>query len=718
MDLDKYRKLFLEECREYLQSMNRELLRLEAEGEGFDGIDTLFRDAHSIKGMAGSMGYGPIVALSHAMEDVFDGLRAKTLPVTHEISSLLFEGVDALGSLSDEVEEGGETSSDAQELVDRLRVSSRSAGEEEAAGGEISLDEPGEPDVPAEIDIPQVPETPVPAAPLPPAEETGPGGGHEPLGPEEQDKVRELSRKGKLIYHCAVSISEDTASLTARNFVLLGKMNRVGEIIRSSPSLAEVMEGEGRAALEAYVAAEKTEEELAAVINSVPELTEVTVRRTAVESLLTAPPPVRGGGPARKEASTGPPVADARPDAARSLIDRYLPGKSTSLRVDTRILDDLINIVGELIINRDRLLEVSRDLVSGDLHLALDRLDLLVRHFQDTIMAVRMMPLEIVTDRLPRIVRDLARQGGKHISFEITGQGIELDRAILEEINDVLIHIVRNAIDHGVEAVGEREAAGKPEKATIRLTAGREKDWVWIAVEDDGRGMDVEKIRRTALERGIIDAARAEAMDRREVLLLSCLPGLSTAEGVSDVSGRGVGMDVVKSKVEAFGGSVQIDSSYGKGTKITLRLPLTLAIVQVLLVEIAGETYGIPVSHITHTTRVESSGIEWSRNRAVTRWGRNVVPLSDLGDWLGLSGRSLRREGPVSVVLAEQDGGYTGLAVDRLIGANEVVIKPLGLPLKNIPGLAGATIMGDGRTVLVLDVKALLAQREVEDGAR
>jgi two-component system chemotaxis sensor kinase CheA len=716
MDLDKYRKLFLEECREYLQSMNRELLRLEKEGEGFGGIDTLFRDAHSIKGMAGSMGYDSIVALSHAMEDVFDGIRARTLPATQEISSLLFEGVDVLGSLADEVEDVGEPSSDRQELVGRLRDCSRGRGE--AAGGEISLDEPGEPGAPAELDIPQVPGMPAPAAPMPPAEETGSGGGHEPLGPEERSKVQELSRKGKLIYHCTVSISEDTASLTARNFVLLGKMNKVGEIIRSEPSLARVMEGEGRETLEAYVATEKTEEELAAVINSVPELTKVQVRRTAAESLLTAPPPAGRGAPSQKEVSAEAPSADVRPDAAQSLIDRYLPRKSTSLRVDTKILDDLINIVGELIINRDRLLEVSRDLVSTDLHFSLDRLDLLVKHFQDTIMAVRMMPLEIVTDRLPRIVRDLAREGGKDISFEIIGQGIELDRAILEEINDVLIHIVRNAIDHGVEAVGEREAAGKPEKAMICLSAGREKDWVWITVEDDGRGMDVEKIRRTALERGIIDAARAEAMDRREVLLLSCLPGLSTAERVSDVSGRGVGMDVVKSRVEAFGGSVQIDSAFGRGTKITLRLPLTLAIVQVLLVEIAGEIYGIPVSHITHTTRVESSVIEWSRNRAVTRWGRSVVPLADLGDRLGLSGRSLRREGPVSVVLVEQDGGYTGLAVDRLIGANEVVIKPLGLPLKNIPGLAGATIMGDGRTVLVLDVKALLARQEVEAGAR
>jgi two-component system chemotaxis sensor kinase CheA len=225
--------------------------------------------------------------------------------------------------------------------------------------------------------------------------------------------------------------------------------------------------------------------------------------------------------------------------------------------------------------------------------------------------------------------------------------------------------------------------------------------------------MDAEKIRQAALERGIVDPARLEGMDRRELLLLSCLPGLSTAEQVSDISGRGVGMDVVKSRVESFGGSLQIDSSPGEGTKITLRLPLTLAIVQVLLVEIAGDLYGVPVSHVAHTIRAEGPGIEWSRNTPVTRWGKLVVPLADLGGRIGLPGREIPREGPVNVVLVEQEGRFAGLVVDRLAGAYEVVIKPLGLPLKNVPGLAGATIMGDGRTVLILDIKSLAAQPEL-----
>jgi two-component system chemotaxis sensor kinase CheA len=705
MDMDKYRKLFLEECREYLQDMNTELLRLETEKEAFDGIDTLFRDAHSIKGMAGSMGYDTVVAVSHSMEDIFDGIRRKTLPITQPLVAILFEGVDVLGRLADEVEESEEPSFDVGDIVAGLRALS---------SGKI----PAAPEVPViDGEIILEPAEEATATADPPAASGPPRAGAEqvPLDPEAREKVLELSRRGKSIFRCRVSISRDTASMTARNFVVLGKMNKAGEIVSSDPTLAEVMEGKGEATMEAWIATEKTESDLTAVINSVPELTEVSVKRVAAE-LLRTPAAGKGGGlllPADGADKAPDDEADGRPDAARSLIEKYLPRKSTSLRVDTRVLDDLINIVGELIINRDRLLEVSRPVVSDDLHFSLDRLNLLVRRFQDTIMAVRMMPLEIVTDRLPRIVRDLARRGGKDISFEIVGQGIELDRAILEEINDVLIHLARNAIDHGVEKVEERRAAGKDDKALVRLSAGREKDWVWIVVEDDGRGMDAEKIRQVALERGIIDPARVEGMDRREILLLSCLPGLSTAKEVSDISGRGVGMDVVKSRVESFGGSLQIDSSLGEGTKITLRLPLTLAIVQVLLVDISGDLYGIPVSHLAHTIRVDAPAIEWSRNTPVTRWGKLVVPLADLGGRIGLPEREIPKEGQINVVLIEQEGRFAGLVVDRLAGAYEVVIKPLGLPLKNVPGLAGATIMGDGRTVLILDVKSLAAQPEL-----
>lgn len=714
MDIEKYRQIFLEESRERLEGMNRELLSLEADKEDYEGIDALFREAHSIKGMSASMGYGPLVDVSHAMEDILDGIRKNNIPVLPDTTALLFEGVDLLARLTDEVEEKGDVSFDVAGLVERLRVvgAGPPIPETVTPAEVVTLEEA----VP-EAEVVLVGEEAIPEAEIvesgeeavPEAEIVEEATGDDPAGTEDRARILELSREGKVSYRCRISISRDTASLTARNFVLIGKLNKVGTVVRSVPSLKEVLEGKGREVVDALVATERPVEELRAQINTVPELEEITVERVAVES-LGSPVEEREGkrgvtAPGRKEET--PAEEHSRRDASRRLIEQNLSRKSTTVRVDTRVLDELINLVGEMIVSRDGLLDLSRDIGNEPLDLSLGRMDRLVRTLQDTIMAVRMMPIEIITDRLPRIVRDLSRMGGKDIRFEILGQGIELDRAILEEVNDVLIHLVRNAIDHGVESVEDRRAAGKPEKALVRLSAGREQDWVWISVEDDGRGMDVGKIREKALERGLLTPERAAAMIPREIFLLACLPGLSTAERVSDVSGRGVGMDVVKSRVDGLGGSLEIDSLAGEGTVVTLRLPLTLAIVQVLLVKVRGQVFGVPVSHVRHTMLVDPGQVEWSGQQAVTRWGKRVIPLVDLGFLAGLDRRDLRGGDPFPVVLTGQAEDCAGLVVDGLEGAFEAVIKPLGLPLKKISGLAGATVMGDGRIVLVLDVKGL-----------
>ncbi len=658
-DVEKYRVLFLEECREHLQGLSRELLRLEEEGEKFDGIDTLFREAHSIKGMASSMGYDPMVSLSHAMEDLFDGFRKKVLEISPEIVALLFEGVDTLGHLADEVEERGGISLDARGLVEKIRAAAHSSGS-------VAADRPST---------------------LPP-------------GSPGEVKVRELTRRGKLAYHCSVTVSRDTASVAARNFVVLGRLGRAGEIIHSTPSLEEVVEGKGSAVLEILVATERSEEDLSALLLSVPELTDFSVTPLRVEE-------PRGPAPVEEAEVVFDGMKPSRKDASRQLLDHYLPRASATVKVATDILDDLINIVGELIITRDRLLDISRDRSGEDLHQALDRLDFLVKGFQGTIMAVRMMPLEVITDRLPRIVRDMARRDGKEIRFEILGKGIELDRAVLEELNDVLVHLVRNAIDHGVESVEERRAAGKDERALVRIAAGRERDWVWITVEDDGRGMDTGKIKRKALEMGLITPERAEAMELQEAFLLACEPGVSTAEKVSDISGRGVGMDVVKSRVESFGGSLSLDSTPGGGTRTTLHLPLTLAIVQLLLVELRGQIFGLPVSQIIHTLEVQPEEVKRREEKAVIQWGEKIPPLRDLAGLVGLPERDLAAGEPFNVVLTEEGGVLSGLAVDRLLGTSEAVIKPTGAWAGVVAGLAGATVMGDGSTVLVLDLKTL-----------
>jgi two-component system chemotaxis sensor kinase CheA len=305
-------------------------------------------------------------------------------------------------------------------------------------------------------------------------------------------------------------------------------------------------------------------------------------------------------------------------------------------------------------------------------------------------------------------VRDLAHHSGKQVVFEVQGQNIELDRAILEELNDVLIHLVRNAIDHGVESPELRTAEGKPPKAVIRVRAGRERDWVWIRVEDDGRGMDPDRIARAAIARGLVGAERVAAMEPREKFLLCCLPGVSTAESVTDISGRGVGMDVVKSRVDAFGGAIQIDSQPGRGTAVMLRLPLTLAIIRILLVEVRGQEFGLSVSHVLRTAQLDPGDIEWSQQQPLLRLGKRLVPLHDLGALVGLPPRDLRAHPGLFLAVLEFGERAAGLVIDRLLGTHEVVIKPLGPPLKRVRGLAGVTVMGDGRTVLLLDLAALI----------
>jgi two-component system chemotaxis sensor kinase CheA len=724
MDVSKYRQLFLDECREHLQGLNRELLRLEREQESYQGVDTLFREAHSIKGMSGSMNYEPMVSLSHAMEDVLDGIRKKSVQAQPELMSLLYKCVDTLENLTDEVEEKGEPTLEVQDLVARLRSLAGVAppASEESQPAPVT----SEPDTLTEAELPEVDldefeaERPGATERIPEAvvveEEAAPEsfvaarGAIFQLKPEKLEMVRECSEKGLTPYACQVRIARDTPALAARNFVVLGRLSQKGVLIQSVPTLEEVRAGDSREVVEALLMTEGLEKDLQGQILSIPEVQEIQIRNVKFDGGDTEGSTAAEGTTAWTESSirVSREATVEKTATAGQIMERYLPRKSTTVRVDTRILDDLINIVGELIINRGRLQEIGRGLENEPLQQALGRLRVLVREFQDTIMAVRMMPLELLTDRLPRIVRDIAHQGGKEVSFEILSKGIELDRAILEEMNDVLIHIVRNAIDHGVEAVEERRAAGKPVRASIRLRAGRERDWVWVMVEDDGRGMNPEKIRQVALERGLITPEKAAAMAYRDLLLLSCLAGLSTSSEVSDVSGRGVGMDVVKAKVESFGGTVLIDSKPGRGTQITLRLPLTLAIIQILLVDVRGQEFGLPVSHIAHTTELKPNAVQWSQKKPVMKWGKRIVPLLDLGQVLGLPARDLEREESFQVALAEFGGRLAALAVDRLVGTYETVIKPLGPPLKKVRGLAGVTIMGDSRTILVLDISTLV----------
>jgi two-component system chemotaxis sensor kinase CheA len=374
-----------------------------------------------------------------------------------------------------------------------------------------------------------------------------------------------------------------------------------------------------------------------------------------------------------------------------------------SVRISTDLLESFINLVGELLITKLHIEEAGRGLGVPELDDAVNRLESLIRDLHARIITVRMMPLESILERLPRLVRDLAREKGKEVDFSVTGGDIELDRSILEELTDPLVHILRNAIDHGIEYPDERERLGKPRSGKITLNAYRERDLVFLEVADDGAGMDPSKVKESAISRGVIKKEQADLLSDNDLILLTFMPNLSTSKEVSDISGRGVGMDVVKTKVESLGGSVNLEAPKGVGTKVILVLPLTVAIIQALLVRAGGETFVLPLSKTIKSAEVEGTAVQRSQNQRVVLMDGEMIRLFSLADLLGLQGEREEKK-IITLILMEVRGRSVGIEVDEIVGSQEVFIKSLGQPLEMIRGFSGATILGDGNPVLILDV--------------
>jgi two-component system chemotaxis sensor kinase CheA len=540
VDMSKYRELFISETREHLRTMNELIVSLEKDGGDRENIDSLFRSAHSVKGMAASMGYGDIADLAHRMEDLMDRVRKGVFPFDSGVADLLLEGADCLETLVRDVEEENSEGRDVSELVGRI-----STYDPSAAGG-------------------------------------------------------------------------------------------------ASPSPS---------------AATQTE----APVQKVSETT--------------------GGG------------------------GRGVAGQT--VRVRTEILDYLINTTGELITNKHRLLNVGRELKSPSLDEAVTELSKLLRELYSGVISVRMMPFSSISDRFPRMVRDLAKKRGKEVSFVIEGEGIELDRGILEELADPLIHVIRNSIDHGLESAEERLEAGKPAEGSVRLSASREKDQVVIVVEDDGRGMDPAGLLKAAIEKGFLDPAGASALSLQETFLLTCIPGFSTAREVTDVSGRGVGMDSVNSTIRSLGGTLTIESELGLGSRIIIRLPLTISIINVLLAKVTAFSVAIPVTNITRTMEVRRSLITQRENREHFFLDDEEIPIFSLNK-IFADPEAHSDKVYLPIFITEVKGRKVGFSVDRFLGQQEVFVKPLRRPLSRLRGFSGGAVLGDGEIVFVLDVANLL----------
>lgn len=687
MDMSKYKDLFISEAREHVQGMSRCILVLEKEPGSEQSINELFRHAHSVKGMSASMGYSLISELSHHLEDMMDVVRKGQLAVSSGVTDILLDGVDALENMVDAVEQDRKVEEiEVSRLLSRVQNATKGNLQEGEPG-----DEEGEPEKAPGLDA-AIPEEGAgqPEAASEQDADVGNAPVLTPDAPRDAPVPHPEIEEGLTV---RFEIAPESLVPAARAYLAVKKLGSIGQVLRTDPPIEEIKAGKYAGQVTILING-VDKDAILKTIGSLAEMGQVTVSEPAAKK---EPPRAKVVEmPGLPEAAQAPQPKEQAPAATAA----------KTVRISTALLDSFINLVGELIVTKSRLNDLLAGSGSRDLDQVLTRVDHLVSGLHGEVMKVRMMPLETVTQRLPRVVRDLARKSDKKVSLEVIGADIELDRAILEELGDPLIHLLRNAVDHGLEDAPGRAAAGKNETGRIVLRAYRERDMVYIEIIDDGRGMDLDAIRKKAVEKKILSADQAKVISDEETVMLVCRPGFSTAAEVTDVSGRGVGMDVVQSTVESLGGSLSIQSQTGEGTTFTAKLPLTVAIVKMLLISLLDHTFAIPITRVARTIRVTSEEVNESQGRQYLNLEDELISLFDLGELLRIEretdGRSL-----YNVVLVEATNRTVGLVVDSVVGQVDIVVKPLCYPIQHLKRYSGMTVLGDGRIVPILDLGAL-----------
>jgi len=676
MDMSKYLGLFVSEASEHLESLGRELLALEKE-KTRERVDAMFRHAHSVKGMASSMGFEPIAVLAHRVEDVVDSVRGDLSLLSREVVDALFGAADAL-SAQVKAASAGEPTPDISKLLEVLNTHVA------ALTGKAPAPTPVQDAI---VVAPPKPPTPPPVAVNGDTENTVTGPGTRPESP--LDKPR---------YAVRVRIAHTCQVPGVRAFLVHKKLSALGVVHDLKPALEELKAGripEGLIALELETPA--GEAGIQQAVRNISEVELVTVKPAPPPQ--AAPPPA----PAAPAPSANGAATAERPREPTEVVGR-------TVRVKTELLDYFLDSVGELMLATARIREVGKALPAPSrppLEDAVYRLHALVKDLHDKVMSVRMTPLSVITDRLPRAARDISRRRGRDVELTITGAEIELDRAIIDDLADPLLHLLRNAIDHGIEPAEARMEAKKPGTGRVQVTVRRQRDRVVVEVEDDGRGMDAQKLKDAAIARGQLTADAAARLTDKEAFMLACLPGVSTATDVSEISGRGVGMDAVKRAVESVGGTLEIESEKGRGTRFTLRLPLTVAVVNLLLVQAGAEIVGLPIGKVLAVLEADHQALSRSRETPLISHGTSLLPVHVLAELLHVP--PTPRTGVRPYLVMESDTGRVALAVDRLLGQEEVVLKALSRPLDLVAGLSGVTILGSGRPIFILDVPRLLA---------
>lgn len=660
---NQYLDVFLEEAREHIQDLNKNLLELE-QYQDQRIIDEIFRSAHTIKGMAGTMGFIRISKITHEMENLLQELRSGDIDVYPEIIDILLEGVDFLEVLlQDIVENAVEKERDINSYIDRLRT--RNFGAPTVA---IKQDN-----------------TPKPSS--------------YNFNEYEGRVFQQAFEKGLLAWEINVTLAEDCLLKSARAFLVFKTLENYSDIIKTIPLVQEIEDEKFDNQFTLYIVSSQKREEIQKSLLSISEVASVEIEPVHPSDIETAP--TTNG--LKAEALT--PAEEERDKDQKGPL--HIKKTSKTLRVDIDRLDNLMNLVSELIIIKTRLDDLDDSGYVQEKREAVEYLERITSNLHNAVMKVRMVPIENVFNRFPRVVHDLARELSKKIALVIEGADTELDRTIIDEIGDPLIHLIRNSADHGIESPRERLSQGKPEQGTIKLKAFHDGNNVVIEISDDGIGIQVDCVLEKAIRSGLIDRSQSTNLREQEKLSYIFEPGFSTKGDITDLSGRGVGLDVVKTKIESLGGTINLTTRPGAGTVFSIKLPLTLAIIQALMIMVGPEKYAIPLSNIKETVTISTDEIKMVQKNEVILLRGNVIPIFRLNKLLGIESENQMKHNLTLVIVRKGEKDF-GIAVDNLIGQQEIVIKSLGSFLKSIDFIAGATILGDGTVALILDVNTLV----------
>lgn len=699
MDVSQYLEIFIDESEEHLQTLSDCIMVLEKEPDNKDTINEVFRAAHSLKGMAGTMGFKRMQHLTHDMENVFQEVRSDRVKVTSGMIDLLFKCLDALEGYLDNIKStSDEGAEDNEVIIKELNdFIAKADGEAEAENKEVS----------------EVKEA-APAA----TQEEKEGQEKIELTEEEKKAIREAESNGQHIYAMTVRIQKDCLLKAARAFLVFKAVEDFGQILVYRPSSQDIEDEKFELDFSFFLASEEETDKIVAAAKAVSEIEKVDAEEIHLDEYLKEAAAqeeqqAKEAATEQKEAPAEvPKTAEKKaPAAAAKKQTNAKPVTGRTVRVDIEKLDALMNQVSELIIAKNSLVSISSN-ESGEyqnqsFHEQIEYLERITTNLHESVMKVRMVPIESVVNKFPRMIRDLSRKLGKKMELYMTGEDTELDRTVVDQIGDPLQHLLRNSADHGLEDNATRVERGKPEVGSIFLKAFQEGNNVIIEVGDDGNGIDVAAVRDKAVERGVITAEQAENMSQKEIINLLFLPSFSMAKKITDISGRGVGLDVVKSNIEALGGDVEVRTQLGEGTTFIVRLPLTLAIIQALMVEIRDEKYAIALGSISNIESIPVNEIKYVQAQEVIHLRGAVIPLIRLDQVLDMEEKQEEPEN-LTVVIVKKGDSLAGLVVDNLIGQQEIVIKSLGKYITNNKIISGATILGDGEVALILDVNTLM----------